>query len=158
MIRIAAALISGLVIGAGLTVSHMINPRKILDFLDLAAIPAGGWDPSLALVMAGAVVTTALGYAMSFRRTRPWFADKFAVPTRRDIDIRLVGGAILFGLGWGLVGFCPGPALAALSIGGLDVAIFVAAMAAGMALYHLLFERTPPTGATTAPDHRARSN
>ncbi len=142
MARIIVALLTGLVIGAGLTVSQMVNPRKILDFLDLLAIPEGAWDPSLALVMAGAVVTAALGYRLAFRRSRPLFAEKFSVPTRRDIDIRLIGGAVLFGLGWGLVGFCPGPALSALAIGGLTVLIFVTAMAAGMALYYVLFERT----------------
>lgn len=142
MARIIVALLTGLVIGAGLTVSQMVNPRKILDFLDLLAIPEGAWDPSLALVMAGAVVTAALGYRLAFRRSRPLFAEKFAVPTRRDIDIRLIGGAVLFGLGWGLVGFCPGPALSALAIGGPTVLIFVTAMAAGMALYYVLFERT----------------
>ncbi len=142
MARIIVALLMGLVIGAGLTVSQMVNPRKILDFLDLLAIPEGAWDPSLALVMAGAVVTAALGYRLAFRRSRPLFAEKFAVPTRRDIDIRLIGGAVLFGLGWGLVGFCPGPALSALAIGGLTVLIFVTAMVTGMALYYVLFERT----------------
>lgn len=157
MVRIVVALLSGLIIGAGLTVSQMVNPQKILDFLDLAAISEGAWDPSLALVMAGAVVTAAIGYRLAFRRSRPLFAETFALPTRRDIDVRLVGGAMLFGLGWGLVGFCPGPALSALTIGGPKVAIFVAAMVAGMALHHLFFERPPGVRSPASPPAAPRS-
>ncbi len=143
MMRIAAALVCGLLFGIGLSVAQMINPQKVLNFLDLAAIPSGGWDPSLALVLGGAVATAAIGYRIVFRRDRPLFAGSFSLPTRRDIDLRLIIGATIFGLGWGLVGFCPGPALASLGIGGLASVVFVAAMLAGMAVYHLLFERQP---------------
>ncbi len=123
----------------GLTVSQMINPAKVLGFLDVGAIPTGGWDPSLALVLAGAVVTTAIGYRLVFRRSRPLFAEAFSVPTRRDIDARLITGATVFGAGWGLVGLCPGPAVAVLGVDGIGAVAFVVAMLAGMAGYHLAF-------------------
>lgn len=155
MLRIVAGLVCGLLFGIGLTVAQMINPRKVLDFLDIGAIPAGGWDPSLALVLGGAVATTAVGYRLVFRRAGPLFAGSFSLPTRQDIDARLIAGAVIFGLGWGLVGFCPGPALAAVGIGGLAALIFVVAMLVGMGIHHLLFVRQPagdqsrPSGAST---------
>lgn len=141
MARSIAALVCGLLFGIGLTVAEMVNPQKVLNFLDIAAVASGGWDPSLALVLGGAVATTAIGYRLVFRHNRPLFAASFSLPSRRDIDARLIIGATIFGLGWGLVGFCPGPALATLGIGGLSSLVFVAAMLAGMAGYRLLFER-----------------
>jgi uncharacterized membrane protein YedE/YeeE len=156
-LRIFAALACGLLFGTGLTVSQMINPQKVLNFLDVAAIPAGRWDPSLALVLLGAVATTAIGYRLVFRRARPLLAPAFSLPSRRDIDARLVLGAVLFGLGWGFVGFCPGPAITALGIGGLPVAVFVFAMLVGMVAFHLLFERRGASGRTGAPTARAGS-
>ena len=135
--RLLVALIAGLVFGAGLTISEMVNPGKVLAFLDFGAIPTGGWDPSLAFVMGGALIVAAPAFIIARRRGRPILAGGLQIPTRRDIDARLVGGAALFGAGWGLVGFCPGPAIAALSFGLEKPLIFVAAMIAGMALHEL---------------------
>lgn len=117
------AAVCGLLFGLGLTVSQMIDPNKVLGFLDIA----GDWDPSLILVMAGAIPLAAVGY---------WAGGRVA-PARSAIDKRLVIGAGLFGIGWGLVGFCPGPALAALSFGDPKTLLFVAAMLAGMAGYEV---------------------
>jgi uncharacterized membrane protein YedE/YeeE len=128
MARLVVALAAGLVFGLGLTVSQMINPGKVLGFLDLF----GDWDPSLALVMAGAIPVAALGYRLARRRRAPLLAEAFVAPTQAAIDRQLVGGAILFGIGWGLVGYCPGPALASLAIGSWQTALFVAAMLLGM--------------------------
>lgn len=139
MAQIVVALFAGALLGAGLTVSQMINPAKVLAFLDFAAAPSGGWDPSLALVLAGALMTAVAGYRLVLRRDRPMFASAFQMPTRRDIDGRLLAGAALFGIGWGLVGYCPGPAIAGVSLGSGKTVTFVAAMLAGMALYSLLF-------------------
>lgn len=138
MARLAATFFAGLVFAAGLTVSSMISPAKVLAFLDIAAAADGRWDPSLALVMAAALATTAIGYALVLRRKAPLLAPRFAVPTATAIDARLIGGAVLFGLGWGLVGLCPGPALAGLSQGSAMTALFVAALAAGIGAHRLL--------------------
>lgn len=127
-------MIAGLVFGLGLVVSEMVNPAKVLGFLDLF----GNWDPSLALVMGGALAVTAIGYRLVLRQSQPVFADRFHVPTTREIDSRLAAGAVLFGVGWGLVGLCPGPAIAALSFGGAPILVFLTAMAAGMALFELI--------------------
>jgi uncharacterized membrane protein YedE/YeeE len=135
------ALFAGLLLGAGLTVSQMVNPAKVLAFLDFAAAPAGGWDPSLALVMAGALLVALAGYRAASRREQPICATTFSLPTRRDIDWRLLAGAALFGIGWGLVGYCPGPAIAGVTLGSGKAAIFVASMLAGMAVYHFLTEK-----------------
>lgn len=129
MNRILSALAAGLLFGLGLTVSEMLNPAKVLAFLDLF----GDWDPSLVFVMAGAVGVTALGYRLAWRRERPLFAERFGAPAATAIDARLALGAALFGVGWGLVGLCPGPSLAALLIGGAPALLFFASMAAGMA-------------------------
>lgn len=129
MLRNATALASGLLFGMGLTVSHMIDPAKVLGFLDLA----GDWDPSLALVMAAALAVTAPGYILANRRGRPLCVPAFSAPSRAGIDRRLAAGAILFGTGWGLVGYCPGPALASLGFGNGRTVLFVAAMLIGMA-------------------------
>ncbi len=137
MLRLVSALASGLLFGLGLTVSHMINPAKVLGFLDLA----GDWDPSLALVMLGALAVAMPGYALTRRLTRPLCAADFASPTRTAVDRRLMVGAVLFGIGWGLVGYCPGPALAALGFGGGMTLLFVAAMLVGMAVF-TVFEQT----------------
>lgn len=133
MLGLVAALGAGVLFGVGLVVSQMIDPGKVLAFLDVA----GRWDPSLALVMAGALGVTLVGYRLALKRPAPLLADGFGLPTRRDIDARLIGGAALFGLGWGLVGFCPGPALASLAYGRLSSVLFVAAMLLGMALYRV---------------------
>jgi len=123
-----AALVSGLVFGAGLALAGMTNPAKVLSFLDVA----GAWDPTLALVMGAALCVNATAYALTRSRAQPLFADAFELPTRADLDARLLGGAALFGVGWALVGLCPGPALASLARGQVEVLVFVAAMCAGM--------------------------
>ncbi|SPH24896.1 hypothetical protein DEA8626_03930 [Defluviimonas aquaemixtae] len=118
----------GLVFGVGISISGMASPAKVLNFFDFA----GTWDPSLILVMGGALVVTFIGYRVVFGWNRPVFAQTFQVPTRRDIDLPLIGGSALFGLGWGISGFCPGGALPALGTGRVEVFIFIAAMIAGI--------------------------
>ena len=130
-----AALGSGVLFGVGLTSSGMVQPLKVIGFLDVA----GAWDPTLALVMGGALAVTALAFPMILRRARPLWADSFSLPTRRDVDAQLLAGSVLFGIGWGLGGFCPGPALAALALGASGAWIFTAAMGAGMLLHWLVF-------------------
>ena len=124
------SLIAGLLFGIGLTLAQMVNPQKVLNFLDFA----GAWDPSLAFVLGGATGTAAIGFRLVGRRAAPLFADRFQLPTAKDIDAPLVAGAVLFGIGWGLVGLCPGPAVASLAIAPGSVAIFVLALLAGMML------------------------
>ncbi|MGX9964429.1 DUF6691 family protein [Roseomonas sp. F4] len=122
----------GLVFGLGLVIAGMSDPAKVLNFLDLAAIQTGGWDPSLAFVMAGAIAVTFIGFKLVLRRPQPIFGGKFHLPPATGIDARIVVGPAIFGLGWGLAGFCPGPAFTALTTGGSAALIFVAAMLAGM--------------------------
>jgi hypothetical protein len=122
------ALLSGLIFGLGLVISGMSNPAKVLNFLDVA----GSWDPSLAFVMAGAVFVTSIGYRLILRQEAPKFATAFALPTRRDIDTPLIAGAAIFGIGWGLGGFCPGPAWTAVLLGDAGTLAFFPAMLAGM--------------------------
>ncbi len=141
MAQLLVAALAGLLFGAGLTVAQMINPAKVLAFLDFGGIADGSWDPSLALVMAGALVVTFVGYALIFRRRQPVSTAKFSLPTNRGIERRLLAGAALFGAGWGLVGYCPGPALAGLGLGATETIVFVAAMVVGMGAYHLIVER-----------------
>jgi uncharacterized membrane protein YedE/YeeE len=129
--QILAALAAGLTFGLGLALSGMLDPARVRGFLDVA----GAWDPSLAFVLAGAVGISALGYAVARRLRAPAFDHAFAIPTGQRIDRPLVLGAALFGIGWGLAGLCPGPAVAALSTGLLPVLIFVAAMLTGMVLH-----------------------
>jgi uncharacterized membrane protein YedE/YeeE len=124
----------GLIFGLGLIVSGMSNPAKVLNFLDIGGIPAGTWDPSLAFVMAGAVAVTFVGFNSVLKRARPVFAEWFHLPTRSDIDVRIIAGPAIFGIGWGLAGFCPGPALTALGFGSTSAFIFAAAMFVGMVL------------------------
>lgn len=126
-----AALLAGLVFGLGLIVSGMANPAKVLGFLDLA----GPWDPSLALVMAGAIGVGACGFALARRRTRSLLGAPMALPGARQIDRRLLLGSALFGAGWGLAGFCPGPALVGLGLGEAKALVFVVAMLLGMAVF-----------------------
>lgn len=129
--RTLAAFASGTLFGLGLTVSQMVNPAKVLGFLDVV----GDWDPSLAFVMVGAIGVMAIAYVLKRHMEHPVAAERFQVPTRNDIDRSLVIGATLFGVGWGLVGFCPGPALAALSSASIEPLIFVLAMLGGMSLH-----------------------
>lgn len=134
MARLLSAFGIGLLFGLGLVISQMVDPAKVLAFLDVA----GAWDPSLAFVMLGAVAVTAVGYRVVLARQDPLLADRFQVPTRSDIDTELLLGSAIFGVGWGLGGFCPGPALTALGLGRWDVGLFVLAMLAGMALRRAL--------------------
>jgi uncharacterized membrane protein YedE/YeeE len=131
-----AALGIGMLFGVGLTLSGMVRPLKVVGFLDVA----GAWDPTLGFVMGGALAVTALAFPRILRRAGPLWAEAFSLPTRRDLDARLVIGSALFGIGWGLGGFCPGPALASLALGASGAWIFAAAMAAGMLLHRLVFE------------------
>ena len=128
------ALLVGAIFGTGLVVSDMVNPARVQAFLDVA----GAWDPTLAFVMGAALVPSAAAYLLRGRMERPLLADKFSVPESRALDRRLLVGAALFGIGWGLVGFCPGPALAALAFGVWQPILFVAAMLAGMVLHRAL--------------------
>ena len=135
---IVVSLLSGLVFGIGLIVSGMANPAKVLGFLDLA----GRWDPSLALVMAGAIAVGVMAFVVAHRRTVSFLRQEMRVPADRHVDRRLVGGSILFGIGWGIAGFCPGPGLVALGMGELKAAVFVLAMLAGMSAFELLERRS----------------
>ncbi|MGI9407094.1 MAG: DUF6691 family protein [Hyphomicrobiaceae bacterium] len=132
------SLIAGLMFGAGLTISGMINPAKILDFLDFTAIPEGGWDPSLALVFAAGLVPMFVAYAVQRRMIAPVAATQFQMPTNTIIDRRLLTGSALFGVGWGLAGLCPGPAITGLAFAQPESYIFVAAMFAGFLLNRLV--------------------
>ena len=125
------ALASGLVFGLGLIAGGMTDPAKVKGFLDLF----GAWDPSLALVMGGAIAVGVFGFAAARRRSLSWTGEPMELPTQRAIDGRLVGGGVLFGIGWGIAGFCPGPAVVALGGGLGPAAIFVVAMLAGMWLH-----------------------
>jgi len=122
------ALVVGLIFGMGLIVSEMVNPAKILAFLDVA----GDWNPSLAFVMGGALITTGIGYTLIFFRKRPVLSSDFLLPVKKEIDGKLVMGAVLFGIGWGISGLCPGPALTALTIGSTDIYVFLFAMIIGI--------------------------
>ncbi|GAN46048.1 putative membrane protein YedE/YeeE [Methylobacterium sp. PvP062] len=147
MAKTASAFAVGLLFGLGLLVSGMADPAKVLAFLDVT----GRWDPSLALVMAGAVAISAAGYRLARRRGRPLLAPRLDVPTRRDLDGRLFAGAAIFGLGWGLAGLCPGPALTILTVAPAEAVTFVAAMVAGMLLFRLVpAARLKPTAALGA--------
>ena len=131
------SLLAGLVFGLGLIVSGMANPAKVLGFLDLA----GRWDPSLAFVMAGDIAVGVVAFAIARRRTVSFLGAEMKLPMARHLDRRLVGGGLLFGVGWGVAGFCPGPALVALGMGESKAAVFVVAMLVGMAIFELLERR-----------------
>jgi uncharacterized membrane protein YedE/YeeE len=129
--RIVAPLICGLIFGAGLLISGMVQPTKVLGFLDIF----GAWDPSLAVVMAAALAVSIPGFVLADRSERPWFARQYFRPGKSGIDRPLVAGAAMFGIGWGLVGLCPGPALESLATLSPGVIVFVVAMAVGMVLH-----------------------
>jgi hypothetical protein len=120
------ALAAGTFFGAGLAVSDMVNPARVLNFFDIA----GNWDPTLLFVMGGALLSTFVGYRIVFRRDRPFAAEAFHLPSRKTINLPLLAGAVIFGIGWGLAGFCPGPAIAALVSLQPKVWLFVASMTA----------------------------
>lgn len=127
--RILSTLIAGLIFGTGLILSGMANPIKVQNFLDFF----GSWDPSLALVMGGAILVTMPGFWLVQKRKKPFFNNVFNLPTRTDFDFRLLAGAAIFGIGWGLGGFCPGPAVTSLSLAAKGTLVFVPAMLIGMA-------------------------
>jgi uncharacterized protein len=133
MRRILPGLIVGLLFGAGLALGDMINPARVLAFLDVA----GDWDPTLAFVMGGALLPSALGYAIVRNMRRPVMAEEFCIPQNRALDRKLLAGATLFGAGWGLVGLCPGPAFAGLAFGLWQVWLFTGAMLAGMLIHRI---------------------
>ncbi len=132
--KLVFAGLTGLVFGIGIAVSGMMNPAKVLNFFDIF----GTWDPSLAFVMGGALSVTALGYRLVWRRSAPLFGGAFQVPNNSQIDRNLVGGSALFGIGWGIAGFCPGAALPALGTGRWEVVLFVASVIGGLALRRVL--------------------
>jgi len=146
MAQMLVAAVSGIVFGLGLAVSQMVDPAKVLAFLDLA----GDWDPSLAFVMAGAVAVSLVAFRYTLRRRAPLLARGFTLPEASDIDARLIAGAAVFGVGWGLVGFCPGPAVASLAFGHFESVLFVAAMLAGMAVANIVPGPTRPVAITGA--------
>ena len=132
--RYLPPLISGILFGGGLALGGMTNPARVRGFLDIF----GNWDPTLAFVMGGAVIVMAVAWRIQARLAHPLFAPKFALPTRTDLTPKLIGGSALFGIGWGIAGLCPGPAVAALVIEPASAAIFVAAMIAGMGIVRLI--------------------
>ena len=140
--KLLPPLVSGTVFGAGLTIGGMTDPARVRGFLDIF----GKWDPTLAFVMGGALAVMAVAWRIQRRMTRPIFAETFSLPDRQDLDPKLVTGAALFGVGWGIAGICPGPAVASLSLVPGQVLPFLAAMIAGMALYRFI---------ETAPKRRA---
>lgn len=136
--RAAVALLAGALFGFGLSLSGMVDPARVLGFLDIAS---GRWDPSLIFVLGGAVTVAILGVLVQRALPKPVLDDRFHLPERNDIDRRLVLGSVLFGIGWGLAGFCPGPAISALATGATPVLIFVAAMVCGMVLHDRLLAK-----------------
>jgi len=135
--QLLSAFVTGLIFGAGLILAGMANPAKVLAFLDIA----GAWDPSLALVMAGAILVGVGGFFIARKRTTALLGGAMHLPTARELDRRLIGGSLAFGVGWGLAGFCPGPALVAIGMGYLQAVVFVVAMLAGIGVYELLQRR-----------------
>ena len=137
--KIAFGLAAGALFAAGLVVSGMTQTAKVIGFLNFGGMVSperfGAWDASLAFVMGGALMVTFVAFAITPTKGRkPWVSDKFEIPTRKDIDFKLVAGAALFGIGWGLAGYCPGPAMASVLSGGLDALVFVAALLTGLLL------------------------
>jgi uncharacterized protein len=144
----AAAFVCGLIFGTGLLISGMSQPAKVLNFLDLF----GTWDPSLALVMAAALAVSGAGYALAQKRTQPLLAPRHLWPGSRDIDRPLIAGAVLFGVGWGLVGLCPGPALVDLATLMPQVIVFVAVMIGGMLLHDVWWAKRAEVSASVPVD------
>ena len=140
--RALSALIAGLIFGLGLTISGMINPAKIIAFLDVA----GGWDPSLLVVMASALAVSFAGYRVALAREKPLFEQRFQLPGKTAIDRPLLVGSALFGAGWGLSGLCPGPAITAAALGDHEIYVFLAALLGGMLLKDGLRPGAPAAG------------
>lgn len=132
------AFITGIIMGLGLCISQMINPAKVVAFLDVF----GKWDPSLALVMGGALFVTIISFRFIFKQNKPLCASQFSVPTKKEVDLKLLIGSAVFGVGWGLSGFCPAPAVASLVYGLKKSFLFVGSMLAGMVLHRLCFAKS----------------
>jgi uncharacterized membrane protein YedE/YeeE len=143
--RVAVNAIAGLIFGLGLLISGMANPLKVQNFLD----PLGTFDPSLIFVMIGAIAVTFLGYRLAFQRPRPILEGQFSLPTAKDVDARVIVGPALFGIGWGLSGFCPGPAVTSVPLLAQGTLIFVPAMLIGIGAARL-FTRSSPSGKVIA--------
>lgn len=135
--QIIAAILAGIIFGLGIMISGMASPAKVLNFFDIA----GTWDPSLAFVMGGALITTLIGYRLVFLRSQPLSADKFHLPTHSAIDTKLIVGASIFGIGWGIAGFCPGGAIPVIGTGMFEVLIFMAGLIAAILATRLLQAR-----------------
>lgn len=146
MSRHIVALLTGIIFGLGLAVSGMINPEKVLGFLDIA----GNWDPSLALVMGGAVGVTLLTFRQVLKLPKPLFGPRFEIPTSASVDPPLLIGATIFGIGWGIAGYCPGPAIASLTIGAVEPVVFIAAFIVGNFL-SVMLDRVTASGWPAAP-------
>ena len=149
--QLIASFAAGLVFGLGLIVSGMANPAKVLGFLDLA----GAWDPSLIFVMAGAISIGIFAFAIARRRTVSYLGLRMRLPTSRQIDLRLIGGSLLFGAGWGIAGFCPGPSLVALAMGEVKALVFTVAMMIGMGLFECLERSSARSGKMLRPPSQA---
>lgn len=141
LLLLAGIALSGTLFGAGLVLAGMTQPSKVLGFLDVTAIATGTWDPTLMFVLGGAVVTTFIGFRLLLQRRKPFWATAFQWPKATALDIPLLGGSALFGIGWGLAGYCPGPALASLVSPSYGSVVFVAAMLGGMAAAKLINNR-----------------
>ena len=135
--RLIGSYLIGLIFGVGISISGMANPAKVINFFDIAGI----WDPSLAFVMGGALIVTFIGYKFVLKRPAPVLGTAFHMPTRSDLDARLLGGSAAFGVGWGIAGFCPGGALPAIGTGVTEVFVFVGAMLAGIAVSKVIQNR-----------------
>ncbi|CTQ63096.1 DUF6691 family protein [Roseibium album] len=144
--RLLSAFAIGLVFGCGILISGMGNPAKVMNFFDVA----GTWDPSLAFVMGGALLVTAIGYRLVFKMDRPAFSSTFSLPTKQDLDVKLIGGSAIFGIGWGMTGFCPGGLVPVLGLGLGEPLLTGAAIVAGMLAARLATRMTikeQPAGA-----------
>jgi uncharacterized membrane protein YedE/YeeE len=144
--RMFAIYLIGVIFGTGIVLSGMANPAKVINFFDVA----GTWDPSLAFVMGGALIVTGIGYRLVFGRERPLWEGRFNLPTARKLDARLIGGSAVFGVGWGIAGFCPGGALPAIGTGRSEVLIFTAAMLAGIFAARYLQSLSRPKATATS--------